>query len=133
MKEFGEIKKGDQEIDENTKYVLVEKIGTKYESIEWGFFGYENVELKFGQFGMVQYKNDKGEWLWEIDDTPISIKKPCPKCHLLPLKNGEDPCLGVLPRVQAAYCGHGIQSGYIWFENGKRVRLDKEGIIDELV
>lgn len=32
---------------------------------------------------------------------------PCPACAELPLPGGEDPCLGVLPGVTSACCGHG--------------------------
>lgn len=87
---------------------------------------------RFGEFGMEQYQNENGDWLWKEDNSPISIKKPCPKCKLFPLPTGEDPCLGILPNVQGACCGHGVQDGYIWFDNGKRVRLAKDCIIDEL-
>lgn len=36
-----------------------------------------------------------------------------------------DPCLGKLPGVKNACCGHGLVDGYIQFENGKVVRLKK--------
>lgn len=35
-----------------------------------------------------------------------------------------DPCLGYLPGVLAACCGHGKGLGYIWFENGVCVSFD---------
>ena len=34
----------------------------------------------------------------------------------------EDPCLGVLPGVEAACCGHGVEEGYIKFVNGTVIR-----------
>jgi hypothetical protein len=37
---------------------------------------------------------------------------------------GPDPCLGKLPGVVAACCGHGEDEGYIWFENGLCIRFD---------
>jgi hypothetical protein len=39
-----------------------------------------------------------------------------------------DPCLGVLPGVLYACCGHGdkpFKSGYIAFENGVTVRFEE--------
>jgi hypothetical protein len=56
--------------------------------------------------------------------------RPCAKCGaLFPLGEGEvDPCLGVLPGVDNACCGHGIRSeAYVRFTNGVVL---KEFIID---
>ncbi|KKM83850.1 hypothetical protein LCGC14_1305030 [marine sediment metagenome] len=36
-----------------------------------------------------------------------------------------DPCLGKLPGVISACCGHGLHEGHIRFENGTRIRLAK--------
>jgi len=43
----------------------------------------------------------------------------CPKCNKEATEDGHDPCLGALPGVRAACCGHGIDEiyGYIWFKN----------------
>ena len=49
----------------------------------------------------------------------------CPVCKLARGKDGYDPCLGNLPGVKFACCGHGGSrqcNPYIYFENG--VRLD---------
>lgn len=56
--------------------------------------------------------------------------RPCKKCNkMFPLGEGEvDPCLGVLPGVDNACCGHGIREKYyIRFTNGIVVR----GFINE--
>lgn len=34
-----------------------------------------------------------------------------------------DPCLGVLPGVKFACCGHGLNQGYIFFEDDTTVRF----------
>ena len=36
-----------------------------------------------------------------------------------------DPCIGVLPGVLYACCGHGTRDGYIFFENGVTVRFEE--------
>ena len=36
----------------------------------------------------------------------------------MPTEDGHDACLGALPGVIAACCGHGVKEGYILFENG---------------
>lgn len=56
----------------------------------------------------------------------------CPECHLARSAEGYDPCIGKLPGVKYACCGHGGKSnptvcaqGYIYFENGVIIRFDK--------
>jgi len=53
------------------------------------------------------------------DDEPINWNnhRPCPKCGKRPFDTGEDACMGYLPGVVSACCGHGGE-GYIEFENG---------------
>jgi hypothetical protein len=53
---------------------------------------------------------------------PVSEEKSCIKCGKIPTKNGHDACLGNLPGVIAACCGHGITEGHILFENGISIR-----------
>jgi hypothetical protein len=63
---------------------------------------------------------------WHYDDgTPKELVKPCPKCGNMPDKEGHDFCLGKLPGVKNACCGHGRKGmGYIMFENGVTIRFD---------
>ena len=49
-------------------------------------------------------------------------KLPCVKCGKLPTKEGYDPCLGTLPGVIDACCGHGVKEAYIIFGNGVTIR-----------
>lgn len=46
--------------------------------------------------------------------------KPCPVCKKLPADHC-DPCLGKLPGVINACCGHGLKKGYVKFENGIKI------------
>lgn len=64
-------------------------------------------------------------WVYEDDGTEISANggevRSCIKCEtLFTLGEGEvDPCLGVLPGVDNACCGHGSRSqAYVRFTNG---------------
>jgi hypothetical protein len=43
---------------------------------------------------------------------------PCAVCGQLPTPEGHDACLGTLPDVSAACCGHGKEEGYVLFESG---------------
>ncbi len=64
----------------------------------------------------------------------------CPLCGLCRKRdNGPDPCLGELPGVDYACCGHGGMGnspGYISFSNGTTVRfsmctVDVDGVNSE--
>jgi hypothetical protein len=47
----------------------------------------------------------------------------CAKCHKKRTKAGHDPCIGHLPGVEYACCGHGNEEGYISFVNGLVIRM----------
>lgn len=44
--------------------------------------------------------------------------RPCPRCGHCRLPGGEDACLGHMPGVTGACCGHGVQEGYVLYEDG---------------
>jgi hypothetical protein len=55
----------------------------------------------------------------------ISEKRlKCPRCKGVSTKEGHDPCLGSLPGVKYACCGHGVSEGYIVFDNGIKITGD---------
>lgn len=54
-------------------------------------------------------------------DGPREPDMPCVRCGEMPTKEGYDACLGSLPGVFAACCGHGVEEGYILFENGVKI------------
>lgn len=61
------------------------------------------------------YYSDTGE----LADKP----RPCKKCGKLFSEGEPDACLGKLPGVKQACCGHGIRNdAYIIFENGITIR-----------
>lgn len=41
----------------------------------------------------------------------------CKVCHKTRTVDGHDPCIANLPGVKYACCGHGEETGYIYFEN----------------
>jgi hypothetical protein len=60
----------------------------------------------------------------------------CPECGMQRDATRYDPCLGELPGVKFACCGHGGHrhnciGGYIYFTNGKLIRFDKLTAIEE--
>lgn len=70
----------------------------------------------------------------EVDKQQWDENWVCPECKQLRLSDdsgcgrGVDPCLGKLPGVKAACCGHGGKGncgGYIYFTNGVTIRFEK--------
>jgi len=116
--------------DENHKHIDAEIIG--------GVFAHNakdlNVEIK-----PVKGKRF-GEYVWCEDLTPVEYgfsgpilgDRTCVFCHLKQekfdgfcgIEDGADGCLGILPGVSSACCGHGLEPGYIVFNhdsNGNRL------------
>ena len=65
--------------------------------------------------------------MWKREKTfngECEFDHPCRLCGMVRLPEGEDPCLGHLPGVAYACCGHGLERGYILFENDVCVRFD---------
>lgn len=56
----------------------------------------------------------------------------CAKCHRLPTAEGHDGCLGTLPGVWNACCGHGNpREAYVQFRPGPvRMFLRRLGLVD---
>lgn len=51
------------------------------------------------------------------------LDKRCPRCKMINKFDAPDYCLGYLPGVSNACCGHGENEGYISFTNGITVRF----------
>jgi hypothetical protein len=49
-----------------------------------------------------------------VDAAGASVERPCVQCGRLAAPDGPDPCLGLLPGVRAACCGHGVEEPYVW-------------------
>lgn len=54
-----------------------------------------------------------------LEDEPW---RPCAKCGKYPNENGDDHCIQNLGKVINACCGHGVNKGYIQFDNGITIR-----------
>ena len=55
---------------------------------------------------------------WQL---PANVET-CPRCGCTNKQDNPDGCLGLLPGVVSACCGHGVEEGYIIFENGVELR-----------
>jgi hypothetical protein len=70
--------------------------------------------------------NDElADYLPDIPDEVIMNSRPCPRCGKLPIGGAYDACLGKLKGVKAACCGHGVEKGYISYNNGVWKELPK--------
>lgn len=58
----------------------------------------------------------------DTDETTVDSERPCGHCGLADTPEGHDGCLGTLPGVRNACCGHGEERcAYIQFDDGRRV------------
>jgi len=65
---------------------------------------------------------DEAEGVWRYaDGTAVpsnpACERPCAQCGLPPTPVGDDGCLGHIPGVASACCGHGVERGYIVWES----------------
>ncbi len=51
---------------------------------------------------------DPGPWLYVDTGLEVTDKRPCSRCGKPPTKEGFDACLGEIPGVSHACCGHGV-------------------------
>lgn len=63
------------------------------------------------------------EWVYADTREPVGAgdSRPCPTCGRLPNADGIDPCIGYLPWMQAACCGHGIGPPWVITNDGEYV------------
>jgi len=55
---------------------------------------------------------ETGAWHYASDGALADHDRPCPRCGLMPTPEGYDACLGFIPGIDSACCGHGIDEGY---------------------
>jgi hypothetical protein len=53
-----------------------------------------------------------------VGEDGTSSERPCVHCGLLAAPDGPDACLGLLPGVVSACCGHGAEEPYVLFHVG---------------
>jgi hypothetical protein len=72
----------------------------------------------------IYWDEERQTWLYVDDHSPASVDRPCVACHLMPTPEGHDPCLGHIPSVTSACCGHGVHEGFAVFPQRGIVALD---------
>ena len=76
-------------------------------SEEWSI-GFRNGNLCYWDEASRVYR-------FAADDALAEPDRPCPSCGMLPTEEGYDSCLGYLPGIAAACCGHSTESPYLQF------------------
>lgn len=75
--------------------------------------------------GHAIYERD-GVWYFADNDQPTADTwkdRPCGHCGKANTPEGHDACLGVLPGVMNACCGHGqVMDAYVQFPSGEILR-----------
>jgi len=56
---------------------------------------------------------EKGKWVYSDTQEDLEKIRPCKRCGKHPTKEGHDACLGKIPGVMSACCGHGIYVGFV--------------------
>lgn len=57
----------------------------------------------------IEYDNDDKRWVYSDDRSSILIERPCVRCGRMPTQEGYDACLGYIPDIRSACCGHGVE------------------------
>ena len=72
------------------------------------------------------YQGEDGEWYFSDTNAPTVTtwkRRPCGSCGMANTPEGCDGCIGRLPGVMNACCGHGEpETAYIQFTNGSIIR-----------
>ena len=74
-----------------------------------------------------QLYTDNGKDWFYVDTNELyksETERDCVKCKMKAKASEPDPCLGYLPGVKYACCGHGVEEGYIMFENDVIIRFN---------
>lgn len=71
----------------------------------------------------IRFDEARDEWLYADTSEPtVGNERICNECRKPSTPEGHDACLGTLPGVKNACCGHGDpEQAYVQHEDGRRV------------
>lgn len=82
----------------------------------------------------IYFKNDS--WFYsDTHEATAGNERPCGHCGKFTTKDGHDGCLGELPNIMNACCGHGVESdAYVQYWLGNSIHgKDALMIIDKII
>lgn len=74
------------------------------------------------EVSLIVQNNTVSYYVDNDDPWDPEAQRPCAYCGAQWKHGTPDPCLGMLPGVDNACCGHGVEEGYISFTSGTVVR-----------
>lgn len=78
--------------------------------------GNTNMTVKSYKRGwLIISRGDK--WIYADTGKSAEIERPCVRCGKMPTPEGHDACLGIIPGVVFACCGHGVEKSYVVYKN----------------
>ena len=87
-------------------------IPPSFDRVYFRVIGYKMVVSTYFNGNLAYSKSEN--WYYCNDSSPVfNNPRPCPKCGKLPTTEGYDACLGYIPNVKYACCGHGKPTRYI--------------------
>ena len=75
------------------------------------------------------YTENGKDWMFSDTNEPYKDNRPCIKCGVLVNEKEPDPCLGMLPDVTFACCGHGVKGQDYVVYKGKRLLMKEYNLI----
>lgn len=97
---------------------------------DWVIFNKKDVVLRKQNCGghLTIFDLENKEWLYLDTMEPVRQNpRSCKRCGNPSTEEGHDACLGKLPGIQAACCGHGVDVSYIVWKDGVACFWDKDG------
>ncbi|WP_413862021.1 hypothetical protein [Methanobrevibacter sp. UBA417] len=70
----------------------------------------------------IEYNGIK--WVYSDTKEDITDIRPCRYCSKMQTKEGYDGCLGYIPGVRSACCGHGIENPYVVTNDGEYIQFN---------
>lgn len=81
----------------------------------------------------IEYIDNDNQWVYSDTKEDSDINRPCPHCGKLQSAEGYDGCIGYLPNVKSACCGHGIEKPYIVTNDGEYMQFENVKELKEYV
>lgn len=102
----------------------------KNENVDFDSLPNEDIHITGYKRGHKYHYDGKKTEVYADTGESTDTERPCKRCGQMPTPDGHDACIGHLPGVIGACCGHGVEVGYITFEDGTILRgnfvIDRE-------
>lgn len=66
---------------------------------------------------------DGMKWIYSDTKELIADERPCKKCGNRSTDEGYDHCIGYIKGAKSACCGHGVEEGFVLYEDGRHEEI----------